>query len=207
MTTTAVDPRTRHVRIAGPDDAPLTVIIKRLDRPRWSELVAAHPPRQGTSDRLWNEVSFPPALIAASTGLTVDETRAWWEDTPELDGNDLYEACLRLSSPGTVEWAVRRLKGNSRLMAEVQASMRAGISHAQFLEWPDDSQDLAIALSIVENDRCPGGCGASRTEMQNPLAFTVGTTRCVWCQQLEVEREKIRAEDRGHRHVILLPKG
>jgi|SRR5690606_31136450 len=196
---------TREVRIEEADGESSKITISRLDRASWSELVAKHPPRPNSKDELWNEKTFPQALIAASTGLKPQAARTWWENAPESEANKLYTECLNYSSPGSVAWAVDRMRANSRLMAEVQAAMRAGLSHAEFLTWPDDSQDLAIALALVENDHCPGGCGAKRAEMQNPLAYKVVTSRCVWCQQLAVEKDNIPAEDRGHRHVTLLP--
>lgn len=192
-------------RITDDEGRRQKINVRRLSRKEWSSLILNHGPRAGTNDRVWNTHDFPPALIAASTGIDVATARRWWNDAPEDESNGLFETCLRLSSPGSADWAVRALSTNSRLLAEVQAAARLGIPHSTFVAWSVEDQDLAIALGLAENDRCPGGCGVTRAEMQDPTAYKVVTSRCVWCQQLNAAREEMAAEDRSHRHVTLIP--
>lgn len=198
--------KTRVVLTDGDGDDHV-VTVTGLARDEWAKVLDAHQPRPKSTDTAWNEATFPPALIARCTGLSVALVTSWWQETPPDASDVVFEACLRQSDTGNVEWAIRRLRSNPRILLEVRAATRAGLPRGEFLQWSGEDQDFLIAWTSIENDMCPGGCGVARADMQNPTAYTAVKSKCLWCQQLELTRESIPAEDRGHTHATLISKG
>jgi len=60
----------------------------------------------------------------------------------------------------------------------------------------------------LEGDRCPGGCGAAASEMNDRSAWQVVPSTCVWCRALEAARDDLPAERRSYTHLHLIrPRG
>lgn len=192
------------MRFEGDGVEAVDVPVTGLTREAWAELVDAHPPRPKSSDRAWNEDTFPPALIAACTGAAPHSAALWWDEAPEGDAWDLFEECLRKSTPGSVEWAVARLRRNPRRRAEVEAAVRLGIPPSEFLRWPNRDQDLVIALAELEADVCPG-CGVPNAERENVAAYTTKLVRCVHCKQEHEARADIPDDSRAFVRAKLVP--
>lgn len=190
------------MRLWLPTGEPADVTVRGLDRQQWRDLLEKHPPRN--ADEAFNEDTFPPALIAACTGLAGAEQ--WWEESPVDAAEDLFTECLRLSNPGSWAWASRALSRDGRLAAEVALATSMGIPHSAFLAWPDRDQDLALAQHAREGDHCPG-CGVPEAAMQDPTAAEPVTRRCLHCQAKASAIENIPAEMRGFVHVFVVPSG
>jgi len=195
---------TRTVMLVDGEGVEHPLTVTGIPRAEWAALVDRHPPRPKSDDRLWNPVTFPPALIAACTGLTVAEATEFWDGSANDQAYEVYEAALRVASPGGVDWAIERLRANGRTFSEVKAATRVGIPRSAFLEWPSDDQDYVIALLALEGDTCPGQCGASRSEMNDPTAHRVVKSTCIWCRQLEATRDEVQPEARAYTHVTLI---
>lgn len=113
-----------------------------IDRQRWRDLLAQHPPtdeQRQAADHNW--VTFRPAAIAASCtyvhqadgveldGITVDDAR-WLQDTlPDLEWEKLWAACERANRgdgnrpKSIVASAARRLNGTSSATAAPEESL------------------------------------------------------------------------------------
>lgn len=182
--------------------------ISGLDRLAYDRLLAGHPPRPREKS-LWNEATFPPALIAACTGQSLAETELLWERGEVDEAEEILEACVRLSAPGSWEWAKRRLLRDPRLRLELRFCGKAGVSHSHFLGGPrlftDDDQDLALASLDLDLDRCPGECGVPTAAMNDPDAASVEQLTCIHCEQLEIARKSIPPEERDRVHVFVVP--
>lgn len=198
--------RTLQVHIVDADGVSHAVTVEGMSRDKWAALVDKHPPRRDGEDRLWNGVTFPPALIAACTGIPRSQAETWWRDAANDSAYDVYEACLRVASPGSVDWAIERLRTNGRTFSEVKAATRLGVSRTDFLKMPADDQDFVIAMLALEGDTCPGGCGVSRSEMSNPVAYQTAKSTCIWCRQLDLARDEVQPEARSYTHITLVPK-
>jgi hypothetical protein len=187
------------------DDNEVEILVAALSRLEWQKLLDAHPARPDSDDSLWNEATFPPALIAACTGRPLDEAREWYEESSASDGDQLFEECLRASAPGSVAFYVRLLRENPRRYVEAATALSMGIPLSKFLSWSPEDQDWAIAVREVDGDVCPGGCGAPNKDRENYEAFVVEHMRCVNCQKLEAARNEVPADQKGHVHVRLVP--
>lgn len=199
----------REFVIPADDDEPagdaVVLTVAGLEPAAYAALVDAHPPGRGDPPGLpWSEATFPPALIAASTGLAPEaDAQLWDEGTPDV-AEPLLELCLELSSPGSVDWALRRLAGDDRLALELDYCGPRGIAHSQFLTWPDRDRDLALAWLLARAGRCPG-CGTPTADMGDPLAAEFEFRRCEVCS-LKAEIEKgIPDAERGHIHLFIRP--
>ena len=54
------------------DGASVDIAVRQISRLAWARLRDAHPSARGG---LWDEDTFPPALIAACTGFTLEQAR------------------------------------------------------------------------------------------------------------------------------------
>lgn len=192
------------MRVWLPTGEPADITVRGLTRPQWTTLLDSHPPRDGETG--WNEDTFPPALIAACTSFTAADAESWWIETPEDAAEALFAECLRQSVPGSWEWARRLLKRNPRRMAEVELCNHAGIPLSEFLTWPADDQDLALAAHEVGRDHCPG-CGVPTAAMEDPEAAEVVKRPCLHCMARAAVQDDIPADQRGHVHVFVVPAG
>lgn len=178
-----------------------------LDRLAFDRLLAEHPPRLAEKS-LWNDVTFPPALISACTGLPPTAAARYWTDGPVDETDDVLEACVELSAPGSWVWAKQRLLRDPRLRMEMRVCTRAGIPHSHFLGgplvWTDDDQDLALAAYELEQDRCPG-CGIHTEAMKDPDAARIEQFECFWCEQLDAAREAVPTEAKNRVHSFVAP--
>lgn len=177
--------------------------ITPLARPAFARLLDAHP-APADSDGLWAE-TFPPALIAACTGFTVEEATEWWDETTSDSALILFEECHRACYPGSYDAAVHVLRTNERRLLEVRAAMRAGISYDAFMEWSPRSQDMALAFMTIEADVC-AGCGVPKGDVMDRGAWKPDVYACVHCRNMDATRDKISDEDRGSTHVRLVRK-
>lgn len=180
-----------------------TVEIRPLSRADYAAILDRYPAPQG-SEGLWSD-DFAPALIQACTDLPMDHVQEWWDDTTTDAAYSLFEACVKACDPGSYDAALHVLRTNPRRLLEVQTAMRAGISHHEFLQWPVASQDLALALNVVEADQCPG-CGVPREDMMNKKKWRVAASACVHCRALDEARDSIDSDERGSTHVRLVRK-
>jgi len=200
----------------GGDQGTITVALTALGRPRFDELVEAHPPTKAKD--LWAEATFAPALIAACvTGfgaagdpyqlgrIDVPTATSWWNDWPVDAAEDLFSRCVALNIT-SIEWARRRLDRDPRLAAEVAYAAGAGIPHSMFLGWAERDQDLALADKVRTADRCPG-CGVPADLMGDPGAFTVVSRACVHCEAKALVEASIPPEHRHRYHHHLVATG
>lgn len=192
------------MRVWRGDGTPVDVTVTGLSRTDWSILVQEHPPRPG--EQLWCEDTFPPALIAACTSKTVAEATEWWDESPTDAAEEMFSECLRVSSPGQFDWAVRRLRRNSRLASEVSLCVQMGIAHSVFCGWSGRDQDLALASALIARDCCPG-CGAPEAAMSNPARAEIKVKACLMCQGKAATSDAIPESERGHTHVFVIPVG
>ena len=192
------------MRVWLPDGTGADITVTGLSRADWSVLLQEHPPREG--EEAWNEATFAPALIAACTGFTIGEATVFWDESPIDAAEDLFSECLRTSNPGSYEWAVRRLRRNGRLAAEVALCVQMGLPHSVFTAWSDRDQDLALASASLERDHCPG-CGAPEAAMSDPSKADVIVRTCWMCQARDAQLEAIPPEQRSHTHVMVVPAG
>lgn len=186
------------MRLETPD-GPVDLPVKGLDRAQYQSLLDAHPPVAGGP---WNEVTFPPALIAECTGFPIDEATVWWNETPEPEAFAVFDECLRRSTPGSYEWATSVLLRNSRREEEVRAAMTMGIPLSVFLGWPQDDQDFALARLALDAERCPG-C-STPVNSRHRGEYAVKRRICGSCAELEDARALIPEDQRGYTHVSLI---
>lgn len=72
-----------------------------------------------------------------------------------------------------------------------------GLSHSQFLSWPAEDQDKALAYLRFERQRC-SGCGTRKAEWErDPFAYVGNTRKCPGCEVLEQEAENVDENDRS----------
>lgn len=188
------------MRYWAPDGTPRDVTVRGLTRARWAQLLDKHPPREG--EEQWNEDTFPPALIAECTGLPLNEVTTWWDESTADAAEELLGECLRVAYPGSIEWAVRLLRRNSRRLLEVRAAARLGLGWSAFTTLPADDQDLVMAEMQIAADVCPN-CGVPSDGMQDPTAATVAYRRCLHCQAKAEASAAIPENERGFVHVYL----
>lgn len=187
-------------------DVEQTVTVTALDPVAFAELVDRHPPGPADPAGLpWSEETFPPALIAASTGWSPAFTRTWWdEETPDLT-DELLAKCLAASAPGhDFTWAVRRLEHDPRLLLEMEYCGPRGLPHDAFLLWSRRSQDLALAQLVRSRDRCPG-CGVPTAAMDDPTAADIELKTCVHCEYRSRLIDTIPEAERYRVHAFLTP--
>ena len=184
------------------DDGEEIVQILPIGRQQYRSLADAHPPAEG-DDTPWNDITFPPALIAACTGWSMMTSRRAWNQWPTGDAENLFIECLRESAPGPLTWAHDLLRRNGRRSLEVKASMQMGIPTSVFLAWPKDDQDLVLAALEADANRCE--CGVNIDEGRKIGKYKVGYRRCEVCKIRHDANEDIASEERSYVHVELLP--
>lgn len=176
---------------AGPRDVPV-VGVSRL---QWRRLWDQHT----------DEDDFTVALIAACTGLTLEEALEVWDESPVDVADALQKDCLTASTPRGLSWAERRVATDSRLAEELRVCAAHGIAHSVFLCWDPDDQDLAVAALRASRDHCPG-CGVPSAAMNDPQAADLRSLSCLHCQALQHARQDMPAEIRGHTHLFVIPR-
>lgn len=185
------------------DDVEAELIVTGVHRWEYDLLLEQHPPRPAELAP-FNEATFPPALLAACTGQPVEVTDRWWQTWPADTADDVFETCHRLSAPGAIDWATRRLQRDARLRLEVRYCNAHGLPHDTFLRWPDRSQDLALAGYLLEQNRCPG-CGVPADAMDDPDAADVEQQECVHCDLREQVAKAVPEGDRSRIHTYVVP--
>lgn len=183
------------------DGASVDIAVRQISRLAWARLRDAHPSAKGG---LWDEDTFPPALIAACTGFTLEQAREAWDHWPATDAEALFAACIRASAPASWQWATERFRVDGRLALEVRVASRMGIAHSVFASWSSRDQDLALASAEAEASRCPG-CGAPAAAMRDPRKADVIVESCLMCQAKAAAVDSIPPEQRGHTHVMVVP--
>jgi len=175
----------------------MSVPVRGLSRKEWAQVCYTAP---------LDDESFPPALIAACTGMTLEAAQFAWDEWPTLTAEGLFDKCLELSQPGTWDWAKQALLSHSRLMIELTVCETYSIPHSVFLEWPDTDQDLAIAAFMERKDHCPG-CGAPSEAMDNPTLAKITARRCLKCVELKGVRDSIPESERSFNHLNVVRSG
>jgi hypothetical protein len=183
---------------------PVAFTLHGLSRSVWADLVHRHP----SADPRWKYDSvtlFPELLQLCVTDpvLLLDTATAIAEDP---DTAELVDIALRLTEPGSIEWAKRRLATDARLASEVALATRMGMPHDEFASWSITSQDLALAHAEMAAAVCPG-CGVPEQDMRDPLAWDVAGRHCFHCQSLEQARSNVPEEERGTTHIRLTRPG
>lgn len=80
------------------------------------------------------------------------------------------------------------------------------IRHSEFLSWPEEDQDLAIAQQLRKIDHC-GRCGtSSKAWVGNNFAYKPEVRRCRGCEMVQLTEEDLR-EQKGTAgmYVIMVP--
>lgn len=188
------------------DDGPGGVVrVEGLDRFEFDVLLEKHPARDG-EQMPWNDVTFPPELLARCCGWTLQDAVNFWNDTPVDEAEDVFEVAVRLSAPGSWAWATRRLLQDPRLRMELRLCNQAGIDIEDFHRRSERSQDLALASYVLDLDRCPG-CGVPSAGMTEEDAASVQVLSCVHCDARAAVQQDIPDEARDRVHVVVVPVG
>lgn len=90
--------------IAKMRQAEVTFRFRGLGRKEYSDLLAEHAPRPGTSDGQWNVETFPPALVVASCidpEMTVEQGAALYEVVNDGQRGELFTAAWSANNRGT----------------------------------------------------------------------------------------------------------
>lgn len=147
----------------------------------WADLRFAHPavdPAEPTDE-------FAQAVIAAAGG-----DPDVWETGGETDALTAYQRALRDLVPDHT-WAVDALARDPLLALEVEVCADLGIPHDTFLDWPERSQDLAIARHIRHADVCPAG-RHPREAMTDPDAVDIHRVYCAACAREHELDERLK---------------
>lgn len=98
-----------------------------------------------------------------------------------------------------------RLQQSPQLRAEVEASVRLGISLTEWSGWSDDDRAWVLALAEWEASRCPGCNGwlAETTDPANEFAYTAeAPVQCHRCAALHGEQDRMK--DHPKRAALVL---
>lgn len=87
----------------------------------------------------------------------------------------------------------------------MQAAARLGISHTEFLGWPEHDRLIMIALGRVERNTGPNGewlpdatnPGADPTDYDNPLRYVARGPFTNWAEKVRRDAEDIYRKDAG----------
>ena len=90
-------------------------------------------------------------------------------------------------------------------MEELAYCTPLGIPHSEFLSWPDDDQDKALAYQRDKATVC-AGCGTRPREwVGDRFAFVAQSTVCPGCEVLAQEQKNIPERQQGVR-LFLVPR-
>lgn len=184
------------------DDGPLEIEVTGLDRQSFRVLVDAHLPRP-EDEALWNEYTFPPALIAACTALTKRAALEAYLEWPELEAEMLFVECLAKCLSSSLAGPRALLRRNPRRALELRASMQMGIPLSKFLGWPEADQDLVLAALDEDANRC--SCGAPMEDTKKIGRFRVEYRTCSVCRMRDDAQQEIPSEQRAYTHVEMIP--
>jgi hypothetical protein len=94
---------------------------------------------------------------------------------------------------------------------ELAYCVPAGIAHSEFLSWPADDQDKALAWLADQSHICKG-CGTRRADWDpaqggNRTAFIAELSRCLGCEELDRARQHMSENPDQHLgvHIGLVP--
>lgn len=190
------------------------VVVRDLPPGEWQALVDEYPPPLDQPGP-WHAEEFPPALIGACVvsiedrvfphGMPLSAARQLW-DTWEPDvTEELFEVCLRLSSPRPLEWARRRLDTDPQLALEVAYCTDKGLRPSEFADWSHRDRDLVLAQWLKVKTSCPG-CAVPWELMQDYDGADIEERACVWCEQRRAALESIPEEHRERVHLFIVPR-
>ncbi|MER6575831.1 hypothetical protein [Nonomuraea sp. NPDC001023] len=83
------------------DEHTVPILLRARTQQEWSDLVAAHPPREDSDDGLWNGKTFSRALLAASAvapEMSVEDASALVDKLTLGQWNSLQEVLFNLNS-------------------------------------------------------------------------------------------------------------
>jgi hypothetical protein len=146
----------------------------------WAGLRATHPdvdPADPTDD--WAQ-----AVIAAA-GADPDV----WETGGQSEALGAYRAALAKVMPDHT-WATDLLKADPITAVELRLCNTLGIPHEEFLDWPDDSADLAIASLLAERDTCQHG--HPREAMNDVSRVEIKRVYCAVCARVHDLEKQFR---------------
>ncbi|SEN86616.1 hypothetical protein [Nonomuraea pusilla] len=81
----------------------IPITLRALTHKAWSDLVAAHPPREDSEDGSWNAETFGPALLAAcaaAPAIDVEKANALVDRMTMGQWNDLQRVLFNLNASG-----------------------------------------------------------------------------------------------------------
>jgi len=148
----------------------------------WAGLRSAHPgadPANPTDE--WAQD------VIAAAGADPDV----WVTGGEGEALTTYRAALAKVMPDHT-WATDLLKADPTTAVELRLCNTLGIPHEVFLDWPDDSADLAIASMLAERDTCQHG--HPREAMNNPALVEIKRVYCAVCAAVHELEKKTSAQ-------------
>lgn len=138
-----------------------------LSRRVWADLVFAHPDVDVENP---TDEFIAAVLDAGAAMLEVDAS--------ERDVLAAYRAVL--AGAPDYAWARRVIDRHPSIAVEASVCLDMGIPHSQFLDWDEESQDLAIATAVKRRDLCPAG-KHPRDMMGAPDKAKVQRVYCAVC--------------------------
>ncbi|WP_372407405.1 hypothetical protein [Streptomyces luteireticuli] len=83
----------------------VVLTFRALPRPVMEELISAHPPTEAQDGAAFNPVTFPAALISASSadGMSEDDARELLELWTAADANALWDAAWTVQQDGRID--------------------------------------------------------------------------------------------------------
>jgi len=177
-------------------EAAVRFVCRELPRKQYRDLIEAHPPvKEG---RRWNDETFGPALIAARVHRAGHPAGSGAGAVGHLERLRHQRPVRRCDhgQRGAVEdpfWR-EELRRDRRLRAELDYCVPRGIGHSDFLTWPDDDQDKALAWLEDKNERC-AGCGQPRSIAwgdENAHRWVGDQTTCHACAAAESQAHLVR---------------
>ena len=98
----------------------------------------------------------------------------------------------------------KRIWQDSRLLEELSYCVPLGLPHSQFLAWPEDDRDKALAYNREMASVCKG-CGTRQSEWAADADAYIGDFfTCDGCARMEGERDNVGEGAKGV-HIRLLP--
>lgn len=187
-------------------DGVTELVLTPLDPAGFDALQADHHDENGL-----DEEAFGAALVAACTGLTIEEAAALWEESPVDATDELFGQALELCLPGGADRAWWRLEHHSGLRAEMGYCGPAGVPHSHFLggppTWTVHDRDLAVAWAARTAATCRR-CGTRPDQWARDMdAFVPDLYRCPGCRVIKDAESQIGPRERedGVEVVLVRP--
>lgn len=92
------------------------------------------------------------------------------------------------------------------MLEELAYCVPLGLPHEEFLEWPEDSQDKALAYMRMKRSTCPD-CGTRMEEWEEDrFAYVSDSWQCPGCELLTMEDSNVPDDAKGvHKRLVPNP--